>query len=148
MAYVINLIQPAALLLAWSGVMLVWVYLTRMPALRKKGIDLRKRRGSRGSDLDGVLPDEVQWKAHNYNHLMEQPTIYYATVFALVMIGDGSQFSVILAWAYALLRVAHSLEQAITNRIIVRFPLFLAASICLLGLIAKLFVAVFLPVFS
>lgn len=41
----------------------------------------------RGNDLDGVLPAEMQWKTHNYNHLMEQPTIFYALVGIFVIGG-------------------------------------------------------------
>ncbi|MBB3763753.1 MAPEG family protein [Sphingomicrobium lutaoense] len=138
------LLQPLGALLAWSGVMLLWLYFTRMPALRKAGINLKGRRGSRGSDLDGVIADEAQWKAHNYNHLMEQPTLFYASVLALVFLGDASGLSLVLAWAYVAIRIAHSLEQALFNRIAIRFPLFALASLCLLALIAKLAVALFL----
>lgn len=148
MPYTLNLLQPVAVLLAWSGVVLIWLYLTRMPALKKMGIDIKTRKGSTGKDLDGVLPPEVQWKAHNYNHLMEQPTLFYATVIALVILGDASTIAVALAWGYVVIRIFHSLEQILVNRIVVRFPLFFLASLCLLALIAKLVVAVFFPTFD
>ena len=145
MPYMLTLLQPLAVLLAWSGVMMLWLYVTRFKAMKEKGISLKGRVGSKGSDLDGAIDPKAQWKAHNYNHLMEQPTLFYAVVLALVVLGDASMISAVLTWAYVALRIAHSLEQALTNRVAIRFPLFALASICLLGLIAKLVVAVFFP---
>ncbi|WP_260484090.1 MAPEG family protein [Sphingomicrobium flavum] len=148
MPYTLSLLQPVAVLLAWSGMMFVWLYATRLPAMKKMGIDIRGRKGTTGKDLDGVLPPEVQWKAHNYNHLMEQPTLFYATALALLFLGDASTIATALAWGYAVLRILHSLEQTLVNRVIVRFPLFLLSSLCLLALIAKLVIAVFFPSFQ
>ena len=148
MPYMLTLLQPLAVLLAWSGLMMLWLYVTRFRAMKEKGISLKGRVGSKGGDLDGVIDPKAQWKAHNYNHLMEQPTLFYAVVLALVLLGDASTISAVLAWGYVGIRIAHSLEQSLTNRVAVRFPLFALASICLLGLIAKLTVAVFFPSFQ
>jgi hypothetical protein len=83
-----TILAPAAVLVVWSLVMLLWMALTRFPAIAKSGMDMKNvPPGGRGQDLDGVLPDKVQWKSHNYAHLMEQPTIFYATVFILAMSG-------------------------------------------------------------
>lgn len=148
MPYMLTLLQPVAALLAWSGIMLLWLYVTRFSAMKAKGISLKGRVGSKGGDLDGVIDPKAQWKAHNYNHLMEQPTLFYATVIALVLMGDASTISMVLAWGYVGIRIAHSLEQSLTNRVAVRFPLFAAASLCLLALIGKLVLAVFFADFQ
>ena len=80
------LLAPVVALIAWSLLVMLWMAATRIPAMRKAGIGLN-RRGGRGINLEGVIPDEVNWKAHNYQHLMEQPTIFYAIVFALILMG-------------------------------------------------------------
>lgn len=129
------LVGPVVALLAWSVVMLVWVYLTRIPAMVKAGVDLKNRVGGGGSDLDKILPPEVQWKAHNYNHLMEQPTLFYAACFALIVMQVQSPAACYAAWGYVALRVIHSLIQSISNRIRYRFLVFLLASACLIVLI-------------
>src|SRR5690606_5333143 len=90
-----------------------------------------RSRGGRGSDLDALLPRELQWKAHNYNHLMEQPTLFYAVVLILAVVGHGIGLNVILAWAHVILRIAHSLWQALVNSIPVRLALFLLSSAAL-----------------
>ncbi len=128
-----DLLLPAAVLVAWSLVVLIWMAALRLPALAKLKLPPERARGGRGSDLDGVLPPEIQWKAHNYNHLMEQPTIFYALVMILALAGYGPT-EVWLAWAYVALRVAHSLWQAIVNTIPVRLTLFAIGSLVLLVL--------------
>ena len=131
-----QILAPAAVLVLWSLLMLLWMGATRFPAIAKSGMDLKNvPPGGRGQNLDGVLPDNVQWKSHNYTHLMEQPTIFYPTVIILAMIGEGHGVNVTLAWAYVGLRIAHSLWQAMVNTIMpVRFGLFMAASTCLIVL--------------
>lgn len=129
------LVQPVVALLAWSAVMFVWMYATRIPAMLKAGIDLKTRVGGQGKDLDAILPADVQWKAHNYNHLMEQPTLFYAACFALILTGCDSLIALYAAWGYVGLRVVHSLVQALSNRIRYRFGVFLLASLCLIVLI-------------
>ncbi len=130
------ILAPAAVLVAWSLLMLIWMASTRLPALAKLKLPAEKSRGGRGSDLDGVLPAEIQWKAHNYNHLMEQPTIFYALVMILAL-GGYSQIDVMLAWAYVALRVAHSLWQAVVNTIPVRLSLFTLYSVVLVAMAVR-----------
>lgn len=129
------LLQPVVALLAWSAIMFIWMYATRIPAMVKAGIDLNNRVGGQGKDLDAILPPEVQWKAHNYNHLMEQPTLFYAAALALVLTDCQTPAALYAAWGYVGLRVVHSLIQSISNRIRYRFLIFLLASLCLIILI-------------
>lgn len=123
------ILLPAAVLICWTLVMLFWLAITRVPTMNK--IKMHPQKYPRTQDLGAALPAEVQWKADNYNHLMEQPTIFYATVFLLVLIGEGSGLNVVLAWAYVGLRIAHSLVQATINKVMVRFTLFVLSSIIL-----------------
>jgi hypothetical protein len=128
------LLAPIVALVAWSLVMYIWMYAVRLPAMKRAGISLKGRRGTRGGALEGVIPDEANWKAHNYNHLMEQPTIFYAIVIALILMGFDHPINVYLAWAYVGLRVVHSLIQATVNVVAYRFLVFMLSSLCLIGL--------------
>lgn len=136
-----QLLAPAAALALWSMVMLVWMATTRLPALAKLKLPPERSRGGRGSDLDGVLPAEIQWKAHNYNHLMEQPTVFYVVVVILALAG-GTQLDLYLAWAYFAIRVVHSLWQALVNTIPVRLALFAISSIILAVMAVRALLAV------
>ena len=128
------LIPPIVALVAWSLVMYIWMYAVRLSAMQRAGISLKGRRGTRGGALEGLIPDEANWKAHNYAHLMEQPTIFYAIVIALILMGFDHPINVYLAWAYVLLRVVHSLIQATVNIVAYRFLVFTLSSLCLIGL--------------
>ena len=111
-----QILAPVVALVAWTLVMQAWMYATRFPAMARKGIEIKGRRGGRGAQLDGVLEDQVQWKAHNYNHLMEQPTLFYAVALATALEGGGDIWiNVWLAWGYFGLRVVHSVIQATVN---------------------------------
>lgn len=129
------LAAPIAVLAAWTFVIFFWMYLTRIPAMMRAGIDLKRLRGGTGASLDQKLPPEVQWKAHNYNHLLEQPTLFYAVALLLIVTGCDTPLAVQLAWAYVGLRIAHSLVQATVNITRLRFLLFFLASLALLGLV-------------
>ena len=138
-----DILQPVVALAAWTMVMWVWMYATRIPAMRAAKIDLAGRTGGTGSSLDGVVPDQVQWKAHNYNHLHEAPTVFYAVAIVLAIVGQGDGLNAALGWAYVGLRVMHSLIQAISNRVMVRFFVFALSSFVLMALVIHAAIAVF-----
>lgn len=129
-----QMLAPAAVLVLWSLIMLMWTAGTRFPAMAKVGITAKTMPpGGRGQNLEGVLADQVQWKSHNYAHLMEQPTIFYPTVVIIALMGP-SVLDVRLAWAYVGIRIVHSLWQALVNTVPVRFTLFTISTICLVVL--------------
>jgi hypothetical protein len=129
------LLGPVVALVAWSLVMLVWMAVSRRGAFKRLGVSLRTiPPGSRGDALDKSPEAKAQWKAHNYNHLMEQPTIFYAIVLALVLMGFDHQINVLLAWGYVILRIIHSIVQATVNVVAIRLTLFALSTLCLASL--------------
>jgi hypothetical protein len=126
------ILLPMITLVLWSFVMLAWLYATRIPAIMKNKIVYDPHRPN--ADFHAQIPARVRWKADNYNNLMEQPTLFYAVVLALVLLGAADSLNVGLAWVYVGLRAAHSLIHALINRIMVRFALFMAGSVVLLVL--------------
>jgi len=126
------LLGSVVALVAWTLVMWTWMYATRIPAILKLRLRLDPN-APRGEQM-AQLPPQVRWKADNYNHLMEQPTIFYAIVLVLVMAADLSQASLVLAWAYVVLRVLHSLFQSLVNNISLRFALFVLSTLPLFAL--------------
>lgn len=129
-----QMLAPAAVLVVWTLIVMVWIIPVRFGAIAKVDkSELSGKPGARGQDLEGVIPDKANWPAHNYSHLHEQPTLFYAVVLILAIVGPGA-VDMLLAWIYVGLRIAHSLWQILVNKLPLRFALFLLSSIVLIAL--------------
>ena len=135
------ILAPVVALVLWSFVMWAWLYATRIPAIFKNKIAMDPAMTK--AELNAQLPPSVRWKADNYNHLMEQPTLFYAVAFALALAGAGGGLNLTLAWTYVGLRVVHSLVQSTVNVIAARFLIFLVGSLVLLALAVRAALVVF-----
>jgi len=132
---------PIVALVLWSFVMWAWLYATRIPAMSRAKVPLNPRTPNK--ELLAQLPPQVNWKADNYNHLMEQPTLFYAVALVLAMVDGGDRLNGWLAWGYVGLRIVHSLIQATVNVIPARFFVFMASSLVLLALAIRAALIVF-----
>jgi len=135
------MLGPVVALVLWTAVMWFWMYFTRIPAIMQMRMRLDPN-APRGAQMN-ELPPQVRWKADNYNHLFEQPTLFYAVGITLAVLGDASTLALALAWAYVALRVAHSLWQATVNVIPIRFYIFASSSLVLWALAIKAALQVF-----
>ena len=126
---------PVVALVAWTLVVMLWMLVSRGAEFKRMGVTFDNiPAGSRGVDLDGKAEAKAQWKSHNYNHLMEQPTIFYAIAITLALMDFGGGLNYWLAWGYVGFRVLHSLVQSTFNIVKYRLTLFALASACLFGL--------------
>lgn len=137
------ILQPVVALAAWTMVMWFWLYGTRIPALSAAKVEPEDLVLDPTKGLDDVLPPQVMWKAHNYNHLHEAPTVFYAVAIVLAIIGQGDGLNAQMGWAYVALRVIHSLIQATINKVMMRFTVFALSSFCLMFLVARAAMAMF-----
>ena len=132
-------VAPVMALVLWTLVVWVWMYATRIPAMQKAKIDPQDAARTRTLDL----PPEVMWVSDNYNHLMEQPTIFYAAALAAQIAGQADGLNVGLAWAYVILRVVHSLIQCTVNVVMARFAVFSLSTVVLAVMAIRVALAVF-----
>ena len=135
------ILGPVIALVLWTFVMWAWLYATRIPAIVRLKVVVDPRKPT--SEFMDRLPPEGRWKADNYNHLMEQPTLFYAVALTLALVGAGGGLNAELAWAYVGLRVVHSLVQALANVILLRFAIFNIGSLVLLWLAIRAALLVF-----
>jgi hypothetical protein len=136
-----NLLAPVIALVLWTFVMWAWLYATRIPAMMRLKVAYDPRRPVQ--EFQAQMPAEVRWKADNYNHLMEQPTLFYAVALSLAFLGADAALNTGLAWAYVALRVVHSLIQATVNIVLLRFAVFMIGSLALLLLAIRAALLVF-----
>ena len=99
------LLQPMVALILWTMLIWLWMYVTRIPAMNKAKIDTANLTGGTGGDLDDLLPAEVQWKAHNYNHLLTEPTLFYAICVVLILSGQDYGLNLTIAWVLSLIHI-------------------------------------------
>ncbi len=135
------MLAPVIALALWTHLIWAWMYATRLPAMRAARMkpDSFAPRGEQMSQL----PAEVRWKADNYNHLLEQPTVFYAVAISLAVLNDTSSLALGLGWTYFALRVVHSLVQTLINKIEIRFALFALSSLVLIALTVRAAMLVF-----
>lgn len=136
-----EILAPVVALLLWTGVMWLWMYATRIPAIQQAGMQLDPQQPN-GLQMS-QLPARVRWKADNYNHLLEQPVMFYAVALTLALLGAGGGTNLTLAWVYVGLRVLHSLHQALWNKIELRFAIFSISSLVLFALVIRAALVVF-----
>jgi hypothetical protein len=129
------ILVPVVALVAWTLIVMIWMFVARFSEFRRLGITPTKiPDGARGVDLEGKAEPAAQWKSHNYNHLMEQPTLFYAIALTLALMNFGGGINYWLAWGYVGLRIVHSLIQCTANVVRYRLAVFILASLCLIGL--------------
>ena len=129
--YAHGMIAPVVALVIWSLIMLIWLYATRIPAMSKAKV----KPGEATKAQMEALPGGAANVANNYNHLMEQPTLFYALAFSLQLLGQGDHpINIGLAWTYVVIRIVHSLVQALGNFIPLRFLIFVLGSLVLMAL--------------
>lgn len=127
------ILAPAAVLILWSVIVLLWLAVSVVKAFTDAGIKLGKLpHGGRLTDLEKEMPPKLNWVHHNFNHLMAQPTLFYAVIVVLALSGDNSAINLAFAWGYTVIRIAHSIWQCFVNIVSVRFALFQVSNLCLL----------------
>ena len=126
-----TLLNPVLALIVWSLLIWVLMYARRIPAMQEAKIDPQDARhpGSLSS-----LPSSARSAADNYNHLHEQPTLFYALCFYAHLSGAASPLMIAVAWAYVIGRVIHSLVQVTVNLVMVRFSVFCLTSFVLMAM--------------
>lgn len=136
-----QLFAPLVAMVLWTFVMCAWLYATRIPAISRLKIVFDPTKPD--ADFHAQLPPQVRWKADNYNNLMEQPILFYAVILTLAPLGADGVLNLALAWAYVAARVVHSLIQATTNIVLVRFSAFMVGTLILLALTVRAALLVF-----
>ena len=129
-----SILTPVLALVVLTLLVWIWMYATRIPAMQRA--DIQPQDVKFPQDLHR-LPDGARQVADNYNHLLEQPTIFYALVFYIFLSGHTDQIHTYLAWTYVLLRVAHTLIQCTVNIVNLRFSVFALSTVVLMAMAVR-----------
>ena len=130
-----EILYPMLAMILLSSSILVALAVTRIPLIIKHFGNLQ---GAKHSDeLRPRLPSRLRNITDNYNHLFEQPTLFYALIIYIYLMEHADTSHVQLAWGYVVLRGLHSVTQVTTNNVSIRAPVFVAASLCLIVMVVR-----------
>jgi hypothetical protein len=115
--------------------MVTWVLFTRIPAMKRLKIHPQKAQNT--SDLTKLLPQDVVRVSNNYNHLFEQPILFYAICIIIALLNHVDNIHIWSAWIYVAIRIIHSIVQATKDIVLIRFKLFVISWIPLMIMVIR-----------
>ena len=124
------LLLPVFALAAWTGCVLVLVAVRRIGAGLTEGI----RPCEYAMGESGLVPARVALANRNYMNLLELPVLFYVACIVGHVSAAASPLAVVLAWAYVVLRVVHSLIHLSFNHVMARFAAFATSNVVLVAL--------------
>lgn len=137
------LLYPMFALAAWTLLVLLLIPIARARSARRREIGIDDFKFGESP----AVPPEVSIPNRNYMNLLELPMLFYVVCIVLYVTAGASTAAIALAWAFVVLRVAHSVIHLTYNRVVHRLAAFTAANITLvlLWLIAGLHLAAAAP---
>ena len=135
------ILQPVFVVGLLTVAMTIWMFITRISAMSR--LKIHPQEGQNTNKLRELLPKEVSRVANNYNHLFEQPTLFYAVAISIAVLGHVDSVHLVSAWTYAILRITHSLVQATIDLVLARFVIFALSWFILSIMIIREALAVF-----
>ena len=129
-----SILNPMLAMMAWSGLIVAILLMTRIPVVIKQWGNLQFAKHS--DELRPKMSEKFRYVTDNYNHIFEQPTLFYAVLIYIQLAGTANQTNISLAWAYVFLRVIHSSIQLTSNNVSWRAASFATASLILMAIIS------------
>ena len=130
-----EILYPMFGMIVLSGIILVIFASTRVPGIYKMWGKLQFAKYS--ADLHPKLPEKARYLTDNYNHIFEQPTLFYAITVYIFLIGNTDTANIFLAWFYVVTRIIHSAIQITVNNVSWRAAIFGIGSLILVLMILK-----------
>lgn len=131
----IAILKPVLAMALLTSAVTIWMFLTRIPAMTR--LKIHPQQAQDTDKLRDLLPHEANRVSNNYNHLFEQPTVFYAVCIGIALLGHVDSFFVYAAWAYVGVRVCHTLVQGLVDIVMLRFNLFIVSWLILMVMIVR-----------
>ncbi len=125
------MVGPVIAFVALTFVVWAVMFAKRIPFIQRSNFPIETFR-SRHTAAEAFTP--VAAPADNLQNLFEMPVLFYALAAVVLATGTHVAFIVPLAWAYVLLRAAHSFIHCTYNAVMHRFGVYLASCLVLLAM--------------
>lgn len=132
-----NILYPMFGMILLSCVVVIVFYLSRLVPVIKNFGNLESARYS--DEFRSQLPVSLKNITANYNHIFEQPTLYYAVIIYIYLMQHVDITNIILAWSYVALRLMHTIIQFTINNVSLRVIPFILSGLCLIIIIMREF---------
>ena len=132
-----NILYPMFGMILLSCVVVIVFYLSRLFPVIKHFGNLENARYS--EEFRPQLPKSLKNITANYNHIFEQPTLYYAAIIYIYLMQHVDNTNIILAWSYVVLRLIHTIIQFTINNVSLRVIPFILSGLCLIIIIIREF---------
>ncbi len=114
------ILYPMIALALWTFAVLFTVPRARFRAARERLV----RASDFAAGESERVPEDVRIPNRNFMNLLELPVLFYVACLTLYATGKVEDWGVALAWAFVVLRVAHSLVHLTYNNVIHRMRVF------------------------
>ena len=114
------ILYPMIALVLWTFVVLLLVPRARFRAARQRLV----RASDFAAGESERVPEDVRLPNRNYMNLLELPVLFYVACLTLYVTGKVETSTVVLAWAFVALRIAHSVVHLGYNNVIHRMRVF------------------------
>lgn len=125
----LSILKPVFALFFWTFCVLLQIPIARFRAAFKGEVKARDFKLGESS----AVPEHVRLPNRNYMNLLELPVLFYVLCLVVVVTGISSPVYAILAWAYVMLRVLHSIIHLSYNNVLHRLSVFAISNLVLLA---------------
>jgi hypothetical protein len=130
------IIGPIVALMALTFIVWAFMYFQRLRFLAANHI--APKRVATPELMSSVLPEHINRPSNNLKNLFELPVIFYVVCTASLALSKDDVLLTGLAWAYVLLRAAHSAIHCSTNIVQYRFAAYFVSSLVLWAMVVRL----------
>ena len=109
----------------------VWIYMyyLRLSFIARNKIDPQSLATS--EEVVGLIPANINTPSENLINLFELPVLFYATCLYLYVTLQVDISNLVLAYAFLVLRIGHSVIHCTYNKVMHRFYLYILSSMIL-----------------
>jgi hypothetical protein len=129
-----TIFQPMLALMGLTLVVWVYMYARRIPFITRNRLTPNQLTAA---ELARLSPPAVSNPSDNLKNLFELPTLFYALLLYLYVVGQVDGLYSTLAWAFVGFRVLHSAVHCTVNIILLRFTLYAISAAALWGMVLR-----------
>jgi hypothetical protein len=136
------ILQPVAAMMLLTFVVWLRLYFVRVPEVTRRKVHPQKL-ATRAQKNAVDLGEAEARTSDNFQNLFELPVVFYILCLVIYAGGFGDAIYVILAWLFAVSRIAHSVIHLFYNNVLHRLAAYIAGGAALFAMVLRFAYSVF-----